>query len=121
PAFSERFTQDGGSIVDPSDRGAFDPGQPAHFATRVDRAKALTADVIYFAGSNIGAAATLRRQMLGRGLPVPLIGPHQLANGQFARLAGGSAGGRYYPLVGPPPAPIRPAATFPRDYRRGYH
>ena len=119
-AFSERFTQDGGSIMDPSDLGAFDPGQPADFATRVDRAKALTADIIYFAGSNIGAAATLRREMLGRGLPVPLIGPHQLANGQFARLAGGSAGGSYYTLVGPHPATIRQAATFLRDYRRVY-
>ena len=119
-AFSERFTQDGGSIMDPSDLGAFDPGQPADFATRVDRAKALTADVIYFAGSNLGAAATLRREMLGRGLPVPLIGPHQLANGQFARLAGGSAGGSYYTLVGPHPATIRQAATFLRDYRRVY-
>ena len=119
-AFAERFTQDGGVIVDPSDLGAFDPTQPADFGARVERAKALTADVIYFAGSEIGAAAALRRDMLGRGLPVPLIGTDQLASSQFARLAGESARGSYYTVVGPHPATLRSAASFIRDYRQAY-
>ena len=119
-AFSDRFTQDGGRVVDPSDLGAFDPSQPQDFGTRVDRARELGADVIYFAGMEIGAAAALRRGMVTRGLPVPLIGPDSLANGQFARLAGDAAHGSYYTVVGPHPPTIRAAATFLRDYQRAY-
>ena len=64
--FSERFTQDGGTVVDPSDLGAFDPNRAPQFGTRVDRAKELAADVIYYAGADIGSAAALRLAMLAR-------------------------------------------------------
>ena len=119
-AFSERFLRDGGTVVDPSDLGAFDPGQPPDFNPRIDRARALGADVIYFASSEISAAAALRRGMIARSLPLPVIGPDSLANGQFARLAGDGAHGTYYTVVGPHPASIREAATFLRDYQRAY-
>jgi branched-chain amino acid transport system substrate-binding protein len=119
-AFSDRFTQDGGTVVDPSDLGAFDPNQAPDFNARIDRARELAADLIYFAGSEIGAAAALRRDMVARGLPVPLIGPDSLASGQFARLAGDSAHGSYYTVVGPHPATLRSAATFLRAYQRAY-
>ena len=118
-AFSERFTRDGGTVVDPSDLGAFDPNQTPDVGSRVDRAKASAADVLYFAGSALGAAAALRRAMI-RALPVPLIGPDPLANSQFPRLAGDSARGSYYTLVGPHPSTLRQAASFVRDYRRAY-
>lgn len=119
-AFADRFAQDGGVIVDPSDLGAFDPSQPPDFGARIERAKALTADVIYFAGSDVGAAAALRRDMLGHGLPVPLLGTDRLASSQFARLAGEGARGSYYTIVGPHPATLRSAASFIRDYRQAY-
>jgi branched-chain amino acid transport system substrate-binding protein len=118
--FSERFTQDGGTVVDPSDLGAFDPNRTPDFNTRVDRAKELAADVVYYAGADISSAAALRRAMIARALAVPMIGPHPLANSQFARLAGDSARGSYYSLVGPHPASSRPAASFLREYRRAY-
>jgi branched-chain amino acid transport system substrate-binding protein len=119
-AFAERFTQDGGVIVDPSDLGAFDPSQPADFGGRFDRDSLLAADVVYFAGTEIGAAAALRRDMIGQGLPVPFIGTNRLANSQFARLAGAGARGSYYLVVAPDPAAIRSAAPFIRDYRTAY-
>ena len=118
--FAERFVHDGGTIIDPSDLGAFDPNQPPDFGARVERARELGADVLYFAGSEVGAAAALRRAMIARGLPVPLIGAHPLASSQYARLAGDAAIGSYYTLVGPNPAAIRQAAGFMRDYRAAY-
>jgi len=118
--FGERFTKDGGTVVDPSDLGAFDPNRAPDFNARVDRAKELAAEVVYYAGADIGSAGALRRAMIARALLVPLVGPHPLANSQFARLAGDSARGSYYTIVGPHPASIRSAASFLRDYRRTY-
>jgi len=119
-AFADQFTKDGGEVVDPSDLGAFDPSQPADFGTRIDRARALGTDVVYFAGSEIAAAAGLRRAMLAHGLPVPMIGADPLASSQFARLTGDSARGSYYTVVGPDPLTLRQAASFVRDYRKAY-
>src|SRR5437588_3444735 len=43
-SFVARFAQDGGAIVDPSDLGAFDPGQSPNFGSRAQRAAELGAD-----------------------------------------------------------------------------
>jgi len=119
-AFADRFARDGGTVVDPSDLGAFDPGQPPAFGIRVDRARASGADVIYFAGSAILAAASLRREMVARMPQVPLIGTDRLANSQFAKSAGASARGCYYTVVGPYPPRIHEAASVGRAYRQTY-
>ena len=119
-AFADRFARDGGIVVDPSDLGAFDPGQPPAFGIRVDRARASGADVIYFAGSAILAAASLRREMVARMPQVPLIGTDRLANSQFAKSAGASARGCYYTVVGPYPPRIHEAASVGRAYRQTY-
>ena len=119
-AFADRFARDGGIVVDPSDLGAFDPGQPPAFGIRVDRARASGADVIYFAGSAILAAASLRREMVARMPQVPLIGTDRLANSQFAKSAGASARGCYYTVVGPYPPRIHEGASVGRAYRQTY-
>ena len=119
-AFADRFARDGGTVVDPSDLGAFDPGQPPAFGIRVDRVRASGADVIYFAGSAILAAASLRREMVARMPQVPLIGTDRLANSQFAKSAGASARGCYYTVVGPYPPRIHEAASVGRAYRQTY-
>src|SRR3989454_4444054 len=119
-AFADRFVRDGGTVVDPSDFGAFDPGQPPDFGTRVDRARASGADVVYFAGSAILAAASFRREMAARMPQVPLIGTDRLANSQFAKSAGTSARGCYYTVVGPYPPRIHEAASVSRGYRQAY-
>jgi branched-chain amino acid transport system substrate-binding protein len=118
--FVARFVRDGGTIVDPSDLGAFDPNQPSDFGPRVQRAAELGADVVYFAGIEIGAAAPLRREMAVRMPQVPLIGSDRLASSQFAKAAGAAARGSYYTVVGPYPAALRGAQGFMRDYKTAY-
>jgi branched-chain amino acid transport system substrate-binding protein len=119
-SFAARFVRDGGTVVDPSDLGAFDPNQPAAFGSRVQRAVELAADVVYFAGTSVAAAAALRREMAARMPQVPLIGSDRLASSQFAKAAGGAARGCYYTVVGPYPAVLRTAQGFIRDYKTAY-
>jgi len=119
-AFAARFVRDGGTVLDPSDLGAFDGNQPPSFGSRVERAVELGADVVYFAGAGIGAAASLRREMAARMPQVSLIGSDRLANSQFAKFAGTSARGSYYTVVGPYAASLRPAQGFVRDYKATY-
>ena len=119
-SFAARFAQDGGAIVDPSDLGAFDPGQSPNFGSRAQRAAELGADVVYFAGGEIAAAAALRREMATRMPQVPMLGSDRLAGTQFAKSAGASARGTYYTVVGPSPTNLRSAEAFVRDYRKLY-
>jgi branched-chain amino acid transport system substrate-binding protein len=119
-AFADRFVQDGGTIVDPSDLGGFDPSQSLAFGSRIRRAVELAADVVYFAGADVYAAASLRREMAAQMPRVPLIGSDRLANDQFAKSAGASARGSYYTVVGPYPASLRTAQRFIRDYQKTY-
>jgi branched-chain amino acid transport system substrate-binding protein len=118
--FVDRFVADGGTIVDPSDLGGFDPATSPSFGSRVQRAVGLAADVIYFAGADIYAAASLRREMVAQMPQVPLIGSDRLANDQFAKSAGATARGSYYTVVGPHPGSLRQAQGFVRDYQKRY-
>jgi branched-chain amino acid transport system substrate-binding protein len=118
--FVARFVRNGGTILDPSDLGAFDPSQPPAFASRVQRALELGADVVYFAGTGIGAAASLRREMAARMPQVPLVGSDRMASSQFAKSAGAAARGSYYTVVGPYPAVLRTAQGFTHDYKTAY-
>jgi branched-chain amino acid transport system substrate-binding protein len=118
--FADRFVQDGGTIVDPSDLGGFDSSQSPAFGSRVRRAVELAADVVYFAGADLYAAASLRREMAAQMPRVPLIGSDRLANDQFAKSAGATARGSYYTVVGPHPASLRQAQVFIRDYQKLY-
>ena len=119
-AFAERFVQDGGTVVDPSDLGSFDPAQSPAFGSRVRRAVELAADVIYFAGVDVYQAASLRREMAAQMPRIPLVGSDRLANDQFAKSAGAAARGSYYTVVGPNPSSLRPAQAFLRDYQKAY-
>src|ERR1700694_2165436 len=65
-AFVARFVRDGGTVLDPSDLGAFDANQPPAFGSRVERAAELGADVVYFAGAGGGAAGGLRGRVAAR-------------------------------------------------------
>jgi branched-chain amino acid transport system substrate-binding protein len=118
-SFMAQFVRDGGTVVDPSDLGGFDPNHAPDFTARVERARQLGADVVYFAGSQIDAAALLRRQMAGA-LQAPLIGNDRLASDQFAKSTGANVRGSYYTVVGPVASKIAQAQGFLRDYRRAY-
>jgi branched-chain amino acid transport system substrate-binding protein len=96
-AFSARFIRDGGRFVEQ-----------------------VSADVIYFAGSDLTVGAGLRKQMAGTSPQIPLIGSDALATDQFAKAAGAGARGSYYTLVGPDPASTRSAAAFVRQYRKRF-
>src|SRR5256712_12168625 len=104
--FVARFVRDGGAIVDPSDLGAFDPNQPPAFGSRVQRAAELGTDVVYFAGTGIGAAAALQRETAARMPQVALIGRDQLAHSAIAKAPGGPARRRYYYVGRPYPAAL---------------
>ena len=119
-AFVARFVRDGGTVMDPSDLGAFDGNQPPAFGSRVQRALELGADVVYFAGVGISAAASLRREMAARMPQVPLVGSDRLASSQFAKSAGAAARGSYYTVIGPYPAVLRTAQGFVHDYKTAY-
>jgi branched-chain amino acid transport system substrate-binding protein len=119
-AFVDRFVQDGGTVVDPSDLGGFDPNQSPDFGSRVRRAAGLATDVVYFAGADVYQAAALRHEMSAQMPKVPLIGSDPLANDQFAKSAGATARGSYYTVVGPHAASIRQAQGFVRDYQKAY-
>jgi branched-chain amino acid transport system substrate-binding protein len=106
--------------VDPSDLGGYDPSQTPAFESRVRRAVELAADVVYFAGADVYAAASLRREMAAHMPRVPLIGSDRLANNQFAKSAGASARASYYTVVGPYPSNLRQAQRFIRDYKKAY-
>lgn len=118
-SFAAQFVRDGGSVADPSDLGGFDPNQAPDFKARVERARQLGSDVVYFAGSEIDAAALLRREMAGS-LPAPLVGPDRLASDQFAKSTGANVRDSYYTVVGPVASKIAQAQGFLRDYRRAY-
>jgi branched-chain amino acid transport system substrate-binding protein len=96
-AFSARFIRDGGRIVEQ-----------------------VSADVIYFAGSDLTVGSGLRKEMTGTSPQIPLIGADPLASDQFAKAAGAAARGSYYTLVGPDPASTRSAASFVRQYRQRF-
>jgi branched-chain amino acid transport system substrate-binding protein len=100
--FSRRFREQRGRIVTAAD-----------LAT----AKALGADIVYFGGVDVLAAAALRRQMSTVMPGVPLIGSDRLASSQFAVAAGGAVRGSYYTVPGPYPANLRGIASFLRDFR----
>ena len=96
-SFAGRFSHDGGKVVDQA-----------------------SADVLYFPGADLTAAAALRQQMARATPSVPLIGAEPLSNGQFARSAGTAARGSYYALVGCDPAHTSSAAAFVRNYQRQF-
>ena len=100
--FGRRLARDGGSVVKAADLAS---------------AKAMGADVVYFAGSDITAAAALRHA-IGTQMPAtPLIGTDRLASSQFAQAAGVQARGSYYTVPGPYPLGLKRAASFLRDYQ----
>jgi branched-chain amino acid transport system substrate-binding protein len=119
-AFATQFGRDGGSVLNLADLGSFNPDAMTAFGGQLERAKASAADVIYFAGSALEAAADLRREMNTRLPQVPLVASDRLANSQYAKAAGSSAIGTYYTVVGPYPPKTNGAKTFIADYRKAY-
>ncbi|HEY9289423.1 MAG TPA: branched-chain amino acid ABC transporter substrate-binding protein [Candidatus Dormibacteraeota bacterium] len=79
-----------------------------------------SADVVFFPGADINAAAALRRQLAGATPAIPLLAGDALANDQYAKAAGSAARGSYYAAAGAWPPAIKAAAGFITDYGRAY-
>ena len=110
-------------VDDPTPVGkALAAGFTARFRSRggTIAASIASADVVYFPGSDIAAAASLRRQLAAATPAIPLLGSDALANDQYAKAAGDAARGSYYATAGVWPAAIKAAAPFVADYRRVY-
>ena len=118
--FAARFSKEGGTVVNASDLGGSQPSPTFGLGYSVQQARRLGADVIYFAGSDAQAAATVRIEMGAQMPDVPLIGTDRLANSLFAKLAGAHARGSYYTVVGAYPPRIGRASAFLGEYRRTY-
>src|SRR3989442_8953557 len=118
--FADRFSKDGGTVVNAADVVASQPSTTSGPASSTQRARRLGADVIYFAGSDVQTAAAVRMEMGAQMPDVPLIGTDRLANSLFAKLAGAHARGSYYTLVGAYPPRIGRASAFLGEYRNTY-
>lgn len=116
--FAQRFTRDRGTILDAGDLGGFDPARTPTLSGTVAQARALGADIVYFAGSDLLSAANLRRQM---GIQIPevaLIGTDRLSSSLYATAVGPHVRGTYYTAVGVDPAHLKSAAPFVAGYRK---
>src|SRR3989442_194402 len=118
--FADRFSKDGGTVVNAADVVASQPSTTSGPASSAQRARRLGADVIYFAGSDVQTAAAVRMEMGALMPDVPLIGTDRLTNSLFAKLAGAHARGSYYTLVGAYPPRIGRASAFLGEYRNTY-
>ena len=117
-AFADRLRHDGGTVVNAADLGTFDPSQPPNFGPLVVKAETLHADVVYFAASELAAAAALRRELAAQMPDVPLVSNDRLGNDQFAKSAGAAVSNTYYTVVGVDPAHLIGASAFVRTYRQ---
>jgi len=118
--FADRFTKDGGTVVNTADLGGSQSFPSSSVGSAVQRAGRLRTDVIYFAGSDVQVAADVRAEMGARMPNVPLIGTDRLANSLFAKLSGAYARGSYYTVVGAYPPRIGRASAFLGEYRNAY-
>jgi branched-chain amino acid transport system substrate-binding protein len=78
------------------------------------------ADVVYFPGADISAAAALRRQLAAATPAIPLLASDALANDQYAKASKDAARGSYYAVAGVWPAAVKAAATFVTEYRHTF-
>ena len=118
--FAARFSRHGGTVVNATDLGDNEPSPSLGFGPSIQRAATLGVDVVYFAGSDVQAAAMVRTEMGAQRLDVPLIGTDRLANNLFAKYAGARARGCYYTVVGVYPPRIGRASAFLSQYRNVY-
>ena len=100
--FDDRFRRDGGADLNANDL----PG-----------ARAMGADLVYYGGSDVNAAAALRRDVAAQLPGVPFIGTDRISSNQFALASGPAVRGSYYTVPGPYPTALKSAASFLKDFR----
>lgn len=118
--FAKQFAADGGTVLD-SNLGGFDPGSAtiSDFKAKMNQAKSLGADVVYFGGTTATKGGLLRKAMQGI-LDVPYVAGDGISGDQFLKDAAPNAGSSYFTVAGPYPQKLSTAATFLTDYKTKY-
>lgn len=112
-AFSEYFTQNGGSIVaaetiNPEDKD---------FSAVISKARNANPKAVYY-GGEYPQAGPMSQQMKGAGLNVPLMGGDGLFDGKFIELAGPNSNGDLATSVGAPVDTLESAQEFVEAYEQ---
>jgi len=117
--FAKQFASDGGTVLNPTDLGGFDPTSTSDFHSQLNRAKSLGADVVYFGGTTSDKGGQIRKQMLGI-LDVPYVAGDGISGNQFAKDAGDNANNSYFTVAGPYPQKLSTATAFVTAYKAEY-
>ncbi len=117
--FAAQFTKDGGTVLNPTDLGAFDPTSTNDFKSLLSRAQSLGADVVYFGGTTATKGGQIRKQMAGI-INVPYVAGDGISGNQFAKDAGANAADSYFTVAGPYPLKLSTATTFNAAYKTEY-
>ena len=117
--FAAQFTKDGGTVLNPTDLGAFDPTTTTDFKSQLSRAQSLGADVVFFGGTTATKGGQIRKQMAGL-IDVPYVAGDGISGNQFAKDAGANAANSYFTVAGPYPLKLATAQSFNAAYKSEY-
>jgi branched-chain amino acid transport system substrate-binding protein len=117
--FAAQFAKDGGTVLNPTDLGAFDPTSTTDFKSSLSRAQSLGADVVFFGGTTATKGGQIRKQMSGV-INVPYVAGDGISGNQFAKDAGANAADSYFTVAGPYPLKLATAQTFNAAYKSEY-
>jgi branched-chain amino acid transport system substrate-binding protein len=117
--FAKQFAADGGTVLNPTDLGGFDPTSTSDFHSAINRAKSEGADVVYFGGTTSDRGGQIRKQMLGL-LDVPFVAGDGISGNQFPRDAADNANNSYFTVAGPYPQKLSTAQSFNAAYKTEY-
>jgi branched-chain amino acid transport system substrate-binding protein len=118
--FAKQFASDGGTVLD-SNLGGFDPGSAtiSDFKAKMNQAKSLGADVVFFGGTTATKGGLLRKAMQGI-LDVPYVAGDGISGDQFLKDAAPNAANSYFTVAGPYPQKLSTATQFLVDYKAKY-
>lgn len=117
--FAAQFAKDGGTVLNATDLGAFDPTSTNDFKSSLSRAQSLGADVVFFGGTTATKGGQIRKQMQGV-IDVPYVAGDGISGNQFAKDAGANAANSYFTVAGPYPLKLASAQTFNAAYKTEY-
>lgn len=118
--FAKQFKADGGTVLN-SDLGGFDPASAtvSDFKAKINQAKSLGADVVYYGGTTATKGGLVRKAMQGI-LDVPYVAGDGISGTQFLTDAAPNAANSYFTVAGPYAQKLASAATFLTDYKTKY-
>jgi branched-chain amino acid transport system substrate-binding protein len=117
--FAKQFAKDGGTVLNPTDLGGFDPTSTKDFHSLLNRAKSQGADVVFYGGTTATGGAQIRKQMKGL-LDVPYVAGDGISGNEFAKQAADNAAESYFTVAGPYPQKLSTAQKFVADYKAEY-